>query len=146
MTADNIRVFRVTTEQPQPATVPFRDWLRIRDERDQLRAQVEALQGAPLLRATPEESERGDDILARAIDLLHHEDRETERANVWRRAFHCVPVAVLYAYSLGYHDATLDGARPEHDHDAYAHGWWTPDRVALVAAVLAIIAIVIMGR
>lgn len=146
MTANNLRTFPVAPGQPQPASVPYAIFDHVRNERDRLRDELADLRAQqPHDTATPDERERGEALLARAIDFVHYDDPEAVRAESWRRAFHALPVAVLYAYSLGHADAH-NTMLPAPDVDPPARVFWTPGRVALVMAVLAILAIVLVGR
>lgn len=142
MTANNLRAFPVAPGQPQPASVPYSTFRYVCDERDRLRDELADLRAQqPSDIATPEETERGEALIVRALEMTYRNDSEERQRAEWARAFASPAIAALLVYPVGVVD-TLEARRK----NAPVSGWWTPGRVALVMAVLAILAIVLMGR
>jgi hypothetical protein len=139
--ADNLRAFPVASGQPQPAYVPYSTFKHVCDERDRLRDEVTVLRQwlDPPCLATPDELERGEALIARALTMTYRNDTEEVQRAEWGRAFASPAVAALLVHPLGVVD-TLQARRRE------PRGWWTPGRVALMAVVLALVAILIVGR
>jgi hypothetical protein len=141
MTADNLRTFPVASGQPQPASVPYSTFKHVCEERDRYRDECALLRPllAPPPHVTPDEQERGEALIARALAMTYGRDTADVQSAEWGRAFSSPAIAALLVYPLGVVD-TLAARRQE------ARPFWTPGRVALVAVVLALVAIVIVGR
>jgi hypothetical protein len=148
MAADNLRAFPVASGQPQPAYVPYSTFQHVcdernalRDERDRLRDEVSVLRQwlDPPYMATPDELERGEALITRALAMTYRNDSEEVQRAAWARAFASPAVAALLVYPIAMVD-TMQARRQK------ARGWWTPGRVALVAIALAIVTILVVGR
>lgn len=154
MTANNLRDFPAAIGQPQPASVPYRTFKHVCDERNRLAVEVadyrqlvaslnEELAGVCPLPATPGETERGDALLSEAIRWQYADEDTEALARHWSETFRSVPRAVLCAYAYAYTCGVSDTLARR---GQTARGWWTPGRVALLVTLLAIVAIVVVGR
>ena len=148
MTPNNLREFPASIGQPQPASVPYSTFKHVCRERnelasecDRLRAELAALrQPDP---ATPGEIERAEALLSEAINWQYRDEPTEIIETRWGETFRSVPRAVLCAYAYAYTCGVSDTLARRGWRE---RGWWTPGRVALAMALLAIVAIVMVGR
>lgn len=154
MTVNNLREFPLATEQPQPASVPWSTFKHACRERDAALNRIDALEAECAQLAavaiepqagqpTPGEIERAEALLSEALQWQYADEPDEALEQHWGETFASVPRAVLcvasYMYTCGVSDTRARRGQT-------ARGWWTPGRVALLVALLAVVAIVIAGR